>query len=39
MFGIQINRDKTHPVPEGMPSKNVIRWNFDQIVTWLNTWV
>ena len=39
MFGIQINKDKTHPIPSGLPSKNVIRWNFDQIVKWLNTWV
>jgi len=39
MFGIQINKDKTHPVPEGLPSKNVIRWDFDQIITWLKTWV
>ena len=38
IFGIQINRDKTHPTPEGLPSVNVIRWNFDQIVKWLNTW-
>ena len=39
MFGVQINRDKTHIVPEGLPSGNVIRWNFDQIVEWLSTWV
>ncbi|MDW7761105.1 MAG: TIR domain-containing protein [Acidobacteriota bacterium] len=38
MFGIQINRDKTHLIPSGLPSKNVIRWDFDQIVKWLNTW-
>lgn len=38
MFGIQINKDKTHTTPSGLPSKNVIRWNFDQIVKWLNTW-
>jgi hypothetical protein len=39
MFGIQINRDRTHPVPDGLPSKNVIRWDFEQIVAWLNSWV
>ena len=38
IFGIQINRDETHPIPTGLPSKNVIRWNFDQIVKWLKTW-
>lgn len=38
MFGIQINRDKTHPIPKGFPSKNVIRWDFEQIVKWLKTW-
>jgi len=38
MFGIQINRDKTHPIPKGLPSKNVIRWDFDQIAKWLKTW-
>jgi len=39
MFGVQINRDATHPVPKGLPSKNVIRWDFDQITQWLATWV
>lgn len=38
MFGIQINRDLTHPAPLGLPTKNVIRWDFDQIVAWLGTW-
>ncbi|HEV3313276.1 MAG TPA: TIR domain-containing protein [Chloroflexota bacterium] len=38
IFGIQINRDKTHSIPKGVPAKNVIRWNFDQIVKWLATW-
>jgi len=39
IFGIQINKDKTHRIPDGLPSKNVIRWDFEQIVKWLNTWV
>jgi hypothetical protein len=38
MFGIQINSDKTHPIPPGLPSRNVIRWNFDQMIKWLATW-
>ncbi|WP_267477190.1 TIR domain-containing protein [Nocardioides sp. Leaf374] len=38
LFGIQINRDKTHPVPAGVPTSSVIRWNFQQIVDWLDTW-
>lgn len=38
IFGIQINRDETHTIPEGLPSKNVIRWDFEQIVKWLKTW-
>jgi hypothetical protein len=38
IFGIQINKDKTHPIPTGLPSKNVIRWDFEQIVSWLKTW-
>lgn len=38
MFGIQIYRDRTHVIPEGLSSQNVIRWNIDQIVRWLNTW-
>ena|SRR5688572_14873824 len=38
MFGIQINRDETHPIPTGLPSQHVIRWNFEQIAKWLNTW-
>lgn len=39
IFGIQINRDKTHLVPKGLPAANVIRWNFEQIIKWLSTWV
>ncbi|MEW6128272.1 MAG: TIR domain-containing protein [Acidobacteriota bacterium] len=38
IFGIQINSGQTHPIPVGLPSKNVIRWDFDQIVKWLKTW-
>lgn len=38
IFGIQINRDETHKIPSGLPSKNVIRWNFTQIIQWLQTW-
>lgn len=38
LFGIQVNRDKTHPIPTGLPSKSVIRWEFDQIAKWLKTW-
>lgn len=38
IFGIQINRDFTYPVPNGVPSTNVIRWNFDSIVTALAKW-
>lgn len=38
IFGIQIKRDKTHTIPAGLPSTNVIRWDFDQIIKWLNTW-
>lgn len=38
MFGIQINRDQTHPIPAGLSATNVIRWDFEQIVKWLNTW-
>jgi hypothetical protein len=39
MFGIQINRDKAHQIPAGLSTANVIRWDFSQIVAWLNTWV
>ena len=38
LFGIQINHDKTHPIPAGLPSNHVIRWDFDQIIKWLGTW-
>lgn len=38
IFGIQINSDKTHLVPKGLPAANVIRWDFDQIAKWLKTW-
>lgn len=39
IFGIQINRDHTHQIPGGLPSANVIRWDFDTIAKWLRTWV
>lgn len=39
MFGIQINSGQTHPIPRYIPASNVIRWDFDQIVKWLGTWV
>ena len=39
IFGIQINHDKTHPIPNGLPRENVIRWDFDQIVKWLASWL
>jgi MTH538 TIR-like domain (DUF1863) len=39
IFGIQINKDTTHAIPGGLPSNNVIRWNFQQIAKWLGTWV
>jgi hypothetical protein len=38
LFGIQINKEKTHPIPAGLSSSNVIRWDFVQIVKWLDTW-
>lgn len=39
IFGVQIHKDKTYSIPSGLPSQNVIRWKFDQIVEWVNTWV
>ena len=38
MFGIQINKDQTYPVPSGLPAGNVIRWNFAQMASWLGSW-
>lgn len=38
IFGIQISSTSTFRVPAGLPTANVIRWNFDQIVSWLGTW-
>jgi hypothetical protein len=38
LFGIQINKDKTYSIPSGLPSGNVILWNFDQMAAWLKTW-
>jgi hypothetical protein len=38
LFGIQINRDKTYPIPLGIPSSRVIRWSFDRIASELNRW-
>jgi len=39
MFGIQINKDATHSVPNGLSPKNVIRWDFEQITKWLSSWI
>ena len=39
IFGVQIHKDETHSIPNGLPNQNVIRWKFDQIVEWINTWV
>jgi hypothetical protein len=38
IFGVQINSDKTHPVPSGLPASRVIRWDFDAIVKELERW-
>lgn len=38
IFGIQINSGETHPVPGGLPSTKVIRWEFEQIVAELRRW-
>lgn len=38
IFGVQINSDKTHPIPVGLPSARVIRWDFDEIVAELKRW-
>lgn len=38
LFGIQINHDRTWPIPQGVPSSSVIRWDFDLIVARLATW-
>ena len=38
LFGIQVNHDRTHRIPEGLPTQSVIRWDFSQIVQWLATW-
>lgn len=38
IFGIQISSGKTYPVPRGLPTQNVIRWDFGQIIQWLETW-
>lgn len=39
IFGIQVNDGETHPLPKGIPSEGVIRWDFTQISSWLSTWV
>jgi hypothetical protein len=38
IFGIQTNKDKTHPIPSGLLSSRVIRWDFDAIVKELERW-
>lgn len=39
IFGIQISSEQTYRIPPGLPGANVIRWDFDQIERWLNTWI
>lgn len=39
IFGIQVNDGETHPLPKGLPSESVIRWDFTQISSRLSTWV
>lgn len=38
IFGIQISSLNTYPIPAGLPSTNVVRWDFSQITEWLATW-
>lgn len=38
LFGIQINRDSTWRIPDGLPASAVIRWDFDAIVARLTAW-
>jgi len=38
MFGVQIDTDKTHPIPAGLAAGKVIRWSVDVIVKQLETW-
>jgi len=38
MFGIQIFKEHTYPIPSGLPTSSVIRWDFEQIASWLKTW-
>ncbi|MCW2973028.1 MAG: hypothetical protein JWN72_1301 [Thermoleophilia bacterium] len=38
IFGIQINKDKTHPLPAGLSVRDIVRWDFDQITQRLSTW-
>lgn len=38
LFGIQINRDRTHAIPAGVPANRVVRWNFVAIARELARW-
>lgn len=38
IFGIQINRGKTHRIPKGLPASKVIRWKEDAITQQLSRW-
>lgn len=38
LFGIQINRDRTHAVPAGVPKKRVVRWSVTAIARELERW-
>jgi len=38
IFAVQISSDNTYPIPSGIPSSRVVRWNFDKIVSELERW-
>lgn len=38
VFGVQIHSDETHPLPSGLTAYDVVRWDFDAIVTRLAEW-
>jgi hypothetical protein len=38
LFGVQINKDSTYVLPNGLATVDVVRWNFESIVGRLQSW-
>jgi hypothetical protein len=38
LLGMQINANKSHPIPSGIKSSQVIPWNLDKVTAHVSSW-